>query len=336
MNKLSREILPILQRRFIYCDVGARWGISEPWNLFKDLINFICFEPDKEEYESLKKKISKNVTIYQNALYKEKSKVTLNLTKSRGCSSLFKPNKVVIKNYPDSAKFEIEETVSMDALSLDELYKEKAFSNLDFIKIDVQGAELDVLKGGKSFLSENSIGIEVEVEFQELYEKQPLFSDVDCFIRNSIGLHIQDLRKTYWKYPEGIGVGATKGQLIFGDALYFRPPSDIVNWCSNFCKEEASNKILMACLMGLVYGYIDYSLCILNQSTIGNIVDKEIVEKWKKLIISYGKCFKFNKFGANKLSQIFNLCYRICQPSYEGWASIGNHLGNKKQFMVFR
>ena len=35
------------------------------------------------------------------------------------------------------------------------------------------------------------LGIEVEVEFQPIYEKQALFSDVDSFIRGNLGLQIQ-------------------------------------------------------------------------------------------------------------------------------------------------
>ena len=78
------------------------------------------------------------------------------------------------------------------------------------------------MKGGEKFLSKNILGIEVEVEFQPIYENLPLFSDIDSFIRNHLGLQIQDLRKSYWKYPVGINIGSPKGQLIFGDALYFR------------------------------------------------------------------------------------------------------------------
>ncbi|MHB8108395.1 MAG: hypothetical protein ACYDHW_00010 [Syntrophorhabdaceae bacterium] len=62
-----------------------------------------------------------------------------------------------------------------------------------------------------------------------MYENQPLFSDVDKLMRDVFGLELQDLRKTYWKYPEGLAVGTTKGRLIFGDALYFRPPQKIIS-----------------------------------------------------------------------------------------------------------
>jgi hypothetical protein len=52
---------------------------------------------------------------------------------------------------------------------------------VDFIKIDVQGAELDIFKGGKKTL-ENVLKIICEVEFVHHYENQPLFGDVCNFL----------------------------------------------------------------------------------------------------------------------------------------------------------
>ena len=82
-------------------------------------------------------------------------KETINLTKSRGCSSLYKPNLKYLKNYPDVERFFVEDTVTVETTSLDTLYNDKVFSNIDFIKIDTQGSELDILKGGEKFLSKN-------------------------------------------------------------------------------------------------------------------------------------------------------------------------------------
>lgn len=200
------------------------------------------------------------------------------------------------------------------------------------------------MKGGEKFLSKNILG--VEFEFQSIYENQPLFSDVDFFIRNRFGLQIQDVSKSYWKYPEGIHIGAIKGQLIFGDALYFRPPQEIVSWCSNLPKDEASRKLHMACLMGIVYGYLDYSLCILNQPSINEFLEKEIIDQWMALILHYGKSLHFQKginigatrrVGLGRLSHIFNFLYRMLQFTnrYEGWASCGQSLGTRKKFGIF-
>ena len=334
MKSITREIESITSRKLCLCDVGARWGIEKPWKSFRNIIDLISFEPDKEEYDLLAKKKESRDIIYPYALSSDQKKASLNLAKNRGNSSLYKPNFNFLKNYPYSENYKIEETVSVEVTSLDALQSDKIITNMDFIKIDVQGAELDILKGGEKLLNKNILGIEVEVEFHPMYESVPFFSDIDSFIRNSLGLQIQDIKKAYWKYSEGINIGATKGQLVFGDALYFRPPQSIVSWCSNFHKDEASNKLHMACLMGIAYGYLDYSLCILNQPLINDFIEIDKINRWKSVIHRYGKSLYYKGKGARYLSDIFNLLSRMFQPIQEG--SSGQHLGSRKKFGIFR
>jgi FkbM family methyltransferase len=335
MRSIAKKIKPIIPRNLLFCDVGARGGIEEPWTFFRNIVDLISFEPDKAEYNSLVENKYSEDMIYPYALSSEKKNVSLNLTKSRGCSSLYEPNFEFLKNYSDFERFKIEETVAIEATSLDSLHSRGEFIDVDFIKIDVQGAELDILRGGEKLLCENILGIQVEVEFQTMYKNQPLFSDVDSFIRNHLGLQIQDIKKTYWKYPEGINIGAKKGQLIFGDALYFRSPFEILSWCTKYQKKEASNKLHIACLMGIVYGYLDYSLCLLNQPTIDDYLEKGVINQWKALIYHYGKSLQYKGKGVGRLSYLINLLYRVFQPTLGGWGSIGQHLGARKRLGVF-
>jgi len=54
--------------------------------------------------------------------------------------------------------------------------------DLDFIKLDTQGSELDILKGSDKILRSPLIGLEIEMEFISLYKDQPLFGDVVNFL----------------------------------------------------------------------------------------------------------------------------------------------------------
>lgn len=335
MNPVKKKILSLLPRKLIHCDVGARWGLQEPWNSFREFIQLLCFEPDQEEYTSLMRKKASDDRIYPYALSDEPRELCLNLTKSRGCSSLFLPNRNFLNRFPKPERFEIEKTARIEATSMDVLHEKRIIADLDFIKIDVQGAELDILKGGASLLGNTILGAEIEVEFHPLYQGQPLFPDVDSYVKKSLGLQLQDIRKTYWKYPVGINIGSAKGQLIFGDALYFRSPYDILNWCSRFNKNEAAGKIQMACLMGIIYGYLDYSLCILNQPSIEAYLEKHTVERWKSIVVQYGRCLKYSGKFSGLVTNFLNYLYRICQATHEGWAVNGHHLGSRKKFGVF-
>ena len=55
--------------------------------------------------------------------------------------------------------------------------------NPDFMKIDVEGAELDVLKGANKCLR-NILGVEIESCFFQLRKNQPLVNDVIKFLSN--------------------------------------------------------------------------------------------------------------------------------------------------------
>jgi FkbM family methyltransferase len=85
----------------------------------------------------------------QSALHSRQQELDLYLTRFRGASSIFKPNLNLMNVFPEMERYEIESTVRVQATTLDHLYREGELPALDFLKIDVQGAELEVLKGGK-------------------------------------------------------------------------------------------------------------------------------------------------------------------------------------------
>ena len=93
MQSAVQKLKTIIPRNFFYCDVGARGGIEAPWESFKEILNLISFEPDKEEYDLILKEAEVNHNIYPYALLDENKKLSINLTKKRSCSSSYKPNK---------------------------------------------------------------------------------------------------------------------------------------------------------------------------------------------------------------------------------------------------
>jgi FkbM family methyltransferase len=90
----------------------------------------------------------------------------------------------------------------------------------DFLKLDVQGGELDVLRGADRLL-ERAIVVHTEVEFSPVYCDQPLFSDIDIYLRAK-GFELMDLVKpghnTYAELPSC----RAASRLLWSDAIYFR------------------------------------------------------------------------------------------------------------------
>ena len=206
------EFQNLISTNLIFFDIGARWGIEKPWQEFRTLLDINSFEPDTDEYNILIKS-KENGKVFNCALYKTNKELQLYLTRERGNSSIFEPNKELLSQYLIADQYDVEETVTVSAVSLDELHNQGEINDIDFIKLDVQGAELDILKGGQRFIESNVLGIFSEVQFLPLYEKAPLFSEIDHFIRNEFKLEIQDLQKYYFRHSEGIPYGSIKGKL---------------------------------------------------------------------------------------------------------------------------
>ena len=91
------------------------------------------------------------------------------------------PNSEILNIFPESPRFDVESEVKIDADSLDNCHKDE----VDFIKIDVQGGELNILKGAENLLK-NTLGIELEIEFVQIYKNQTLFEKFKNGLRKGL------------------------------------------------------------------------------------------------------------------------------------------------------
>jgi len=325
-------------KKISFMDVGARWGIGWPFNnLSHSEISIMLVEPDPEEailLEDFYKRKNFEAKVFQTALWSGTETLVLNITSSPACSSVFNPNISLLNMFPESDRFSISKKIDIKTDTIDNLYLSDKIQQIDFLKIDVQGAEFEILKGGKSFLKKNLIGIEIEVEFLEMYVGQPLFSEIDLFIRSELGLELWDLGKTYWKYNHKDRIRTpAKGRLAFGDALYFRPIEKIVEWLSNFETEFAKGKIEVLIQTVLLYGYIDYAYALLKDDKIAQyFTDAEkvfIFDKIKKA--AYG--FNFNFKGSGYLYLFFTTIANLFKPVDKDFATRSElQLGSKRKF----
>lgn len=209
----------VTQGDFVLLDIGASAGTGlEKWDQFLDSICRVMIEPDPHAYRELKKQMRQHDRVINCALWSEDATLNLNVTQKRMCSSLYKPNLDFLGLFPDAARWSIEDQVVVNCTTLDSLDLDK----VDFIKIDTQGSELDILKGGPNLLS-TCLGVEVEVEFSEIYCGQPLFGDI-CSWLSAQGFQFYDFVVEYRYNRKKLD---RTGQLVFADALFLRPPEYI-------------------------------------------------------------------------------------------------------------
>ncbi len=100
-------------------------------------------------------------------------------------------------------------TVKLDDLSTPEF--------IDLLKLDVQGFELEILKNATKTLDKVAVLI-VEVEYSPIYLGQPLFAEVDIFLRSQ-DFELVDLKNVAYPYasPNEFKSADT---VIWADAIY--------------------------------------------------------------------------------------------------------------------
>lgn len=246
--RINTEKIP---RRLRYLDVGARGGLQKPWKNFRNGIKAILVEADKKEAHKIAQNNLGDI-IVPAALYSDKGTVEINLCRAGRVSSIYKPNIDFLKNFHDLDRFTILETVEVESTTIDTLASECVIDTIDFAKLDVQGAELSVMKGGKNTLAREAVGLHVEVEFEPIYEGQPLYPEVVEYVRDVLGMEPFETNRVHW-------IHRTKGKMpIWGDVLFMRNLDSVVEWSGNFNTETAIEKLLMSLIVASLFDRREY------------------------------------------------------------------------------
>jgi len=285
--------------QLVIVDIGASGGIDPRWGETTEFYKGILFEPDPREYDKLQKNHEGNLIVLNSALSDSKKEVEFHLCKKQMVSSIYPPNFDFLNKFPDAERFNVEKIIHLNTDTLDNQLKKEGINEVDFIKIDTQGYELSILKGSSGCI-ENVIGLEVEVEFEPMYIGQPLFSEVDSYVKNR-GFELIDLKRYYWKRNNNKNTGNSKGQIIFGDALYFKSPEQILSISS-----ISQEKIVRAIFVYLSYGYIDLSQVLLNDAN-NNLFEEEVYILLLNILKKYEKEQIINSYRVRrKLGLIFH------------------------------
>lgn len=204
-------------------DVGARGGISPVWEPMVPHAQFVGFDPDPQECARLERE---GMAFLPFALDSVPGKRTLHLTRSPWCHG-FVPIDQHAFRFPNWVNNEVVSEVEVETTTLDA----SVGPRVDFVKIDTEGSELDVLRGGDQTMA-SCLGVLVELWFGTKDALPPWM--VDAHMRR-IGFRLYDI--VVQRYPRNtMPVGHLRddgsappqfrdhGQVMTGDALYFRDP----------------------------------------------------------------------------------------------------------------
>jgi FkbM family methyltransferase len=205
-------------------DIGANpIGSPAPYAslLASGCAEIVGFEPNTQALANLDQQKGPRETYLPYAIGDGRQH-TLHICYADGMTSLLQPNPEVLSLiHGFSVWGRVVRTELVETKRLDDIPETGAF---DFLKMDIQGAELMVLQHATNRLR-HAVAIHAEVEFLPMYVGQPLFSDVDQFLRqHGFVLHRFDPLTTRAVVPLALANNpyGGYGQLFWADAVFIR------------------------------------------------------------------------------------------------------------------
>jgi FkbM family methyltransferase len=138
----------------------------------------ICVEPQPDAVQILRSVPLDDVTVIQSAVSETRGRGELRVSGRDDSSSLLEIGPGQVEAFPDTAEVG---RLSVETAPLDDLVDESAVERPALLKVDVQGAELGVLRSGEQLLGSVD-ELLVECSFRELYEGQSLASEVVAYL----------------------------------------------------------------------------------------------------------------------------------------------------------
>ena len=277
------------QEKFVLLDGGAREAEADSrWNRL-DPVRLVIhgFEPEDSEcarLNALAKESGLPRHYYPVGLWSINGALPFHENHASGGSSFMEQNLQVSNRWkfpnPDKTVlardiFKPKCTYDVKVVTLEDWARENQILSIDFIKLNVQGGELEILKRSGPVI-DTTLGILVEVSFCESYVGRPFFGDIDVFMRTNgfvffdlLNHHYigradsavtqQNLASVQSKLSQLV---SSMGQLIEGHALYLRDP--VAGHPDGPPDEAAAHRALKLACIAEIYGQIEFAFELLN------------------------------------------------------------------------
>ena len=140
----------------------------------------VGFEPNPEALAKLNETKGPNETYLPHAIGDGRRQM-LHICAAPGMTSLLRPDPEVLSRFHGFPAWgRVTDAMTVDTVRLDDVAET---AGAQFLKIDIQGGELMAMRHAEARLHDILV-IQTEVEFLPLYRGQPLFSDVEHYLRS--------------------------------------------------------------------------------------------------------------------------------------------------------
>ena len=193
-------------------DIGAHVGsVTNHYRSLFPQASISSFEPFRETFETLRHNTSGDArtNVYNLAISDEPGIVTLNSNVSSATNSLL-PTNSRASSYWGAHVLDTLAPVEVEATSIDAFCREHEISQIDILKLDIQGAEYLALAGAHELLSSASVSLVYsELILAPTYEGQRTLQDY-LQLFDGYGYQLLDLY-----HPVKRGMRLIQADLIF-------------------------------------------------------------------------------------------------------------------------
>lgn len=254
-----------MSEEFVAVHVGARAGSGgfPQSTRLNDSIRYIAFEADEACIEQIVQKTTGlNIQVLPYCIAQKTGKLDFNINSNPFASSIL-PFNQEFSNYFhheyeefDSSleeMYRVEKQIQVDSFSLDDLIEKKAIPGIDFLSLDTEGSEYQCLKGAQNAITNQIVGVQVEVNFVELFKGGNRFVDIDKFLTGK-GLFLAQLETFDSILSRRIPAKFRARKIpLQGEALYFLNP----DYVESQAPEIFVHKLEKLAFSLIVFGYID-------------------------------------------------------------------------------
>ncbi|MGQ0810673.1 MAG: FkbM family methyltransferase [Nitrospiraceae bacterium] len=271
-----------LETKVVAHHVGGR-GFGVAFNVpqkFRSDISHVLYEADPESIEDMNRNsdgaqasLLDEPQILPYCLGRTNGSGKLNITANAYASSMLVPDPSFFRYYCQiqippafydvtyDDMLQVVKRVEVNIHSLDGLFAEGALPpkmQPDFLSLDTQGLEKDIMEGAKGVIHQGVLGIITEFEVEPMYKGQPLLGDI-LQIMNQYGFQFAGFTSLYeissCRGPIGLRGKAFPG---FGDALFLRKLETLKDL--GMTQSALFLKTTKLAFIALVFGYVECAL----------------------------------------------------------------------------
>ncbi len=191
-NEKIEELLK--NKKLVGLDIGAQGGFNSDKffpEKYNNYFQSVLVDPFIETLKNEKDKFIISKGIWSSRCTKK----FYILGKRPHSSSMYEPDKKSFSIYGFKEKdfhlFDVTKTEMVECDTLSSSLKKLNITSLDYLKIDTQGSELEILKGIENY---RPLMIKCEVQLVPMYKNQPNWTEVTDFL-NELDYMISDWRK---------------------------------------------------------------------------------------------------------------------------------------------